>query len=63
MEKYKPFVTLKKIDRWKQRANELKSESTPGMILKKYCHIDRELLPLERMVWEGIFKRESRLDL
>jgi len=63
LQKYKSPVTLKNIDRWKQRATELKSESTPRMIMIKWANIDRKLRPIERMVWEGIFQVESRMDL
>jgi hypothetical protein len=62
LSKYKPPVTMGRVERWKQRASELKSEIKPGSAMRKFAGLDRELLPLERMVGDAIFQFDEEVD-
>lgn len=62
LSKYKPPVTIDRIERWKQRAFDLKSVTKPGSSMRKFADLDRELLPIERMVGDAIFQFEEMID-
>lgn len=62
MLKYKPPVTMDRIERWKQRAFDFKSEIKPGSAMRKFADLDRELLPIERIVGDAIFQFEEMVD-
>jgi hypothetical protein len=62
LNKYKPPVTMGRIERWKERASELKSEIKPGSAMRKFASLDRELLPIERMVGDAIFQFDEEVN-
>ena len=62
MKKYKPPVTMGRIERWKERAFELKSEIKPGSTMRKFASLDRELLPIETMVGDAIFQYDEEVN-
>jgi hypothetical protein len=62
LNKYKPPVTMGRIEHWKQRASELKSEVKAGSAMRKFASLDRELLPIERMVGDAIFQFDEEVN-
>ena len=47
---WKPEISLTTLDRWKSRIATLTSESMPGVLLQKYCKLQSEIEPFEKMI-------------
>ena len=60
--KYKPPITMKVINIWKQRAKTLELETMPGLVLRKFADIDEKLLPIEQKVDEGVFQFDEMIN-
>lgn len=59
---YKPGITLRRFERWKERALSLKKEKMPGSALKKFLNLDNEFLPIERQIEDSVFQYEEMID-
>ena len=60
--KYRPNITLRRVERWKERALLLKNEKMSGTVLKKFLTLDKEFLPIERKIEDSVFKYEEMID-
>ncbi|MBI5103000.1 MAG: hypothetical protein HZB33_14380 [Nitrospirae bacterium] len=59
---YKPQITTKRFERWKERALLLNKEKMPGAALKKFLNLEKEYLPIERKIEDSVFKFEEMID-
>jgi len=62
LSKFKPEVTLAVIERWKKQAANIKSETTPGLIMRKFSDIDRHFLKIEELIYEAVAEFEMYID-
>lgn len=56
--RYKPPVTISKIEQWSQRARGLKSETQAGSALKKFYDLDADMLEIDEIINEAIAQTE-----
>jgi len=59
---FNPEITLAVIERWRQQAANIKSATTPGLIMRKFSDIDRHFLKIEELIYEAAAEFEHYID-
>ena len=58
-----PLVTLKTLETWKKKAQEIKLEASHGVIFAKFNEIDIPFLMIENCVSQTVFEYDKHIDL
>jgi hypothetical protein len=59
---FKPKFSLHTLKKWNTKANAINAEKDKGRILQKFWEIDNQLIEIEIMVQEEIFRYEEEID-
>jgi hypothetical protein len=59
---FTPKVSLHTLKKWNKKAYAISTERDKGKILQKYWEIDNQLIEIEIMVQEEIFRYEAEID-
>ena len=62
-QEYSPPVTTSTIQRWKDRAVNLKNEADLGSVVSKFDQLDQEFLPIEEKVIEAVVAYDMSMDV
>ncbi|GAJ08071.1 unnamed protein product, partial [marine sediment metagenome] len=60
---FHPGVTLRTLETWKKKGQEIRLETSHGAILGKFNEIDVPFLKIENCVSQAVFEYEKYIDL
>jgi hypothetical protein len=58
---YRPKVTIKKLNRWIEKAMAILKENDKGRIFQKFWEIDEQFLKIENLVMEAVIEYEKEI--
>lgn len=58
---FKPKITISTLEKWIKKANKIKAEKEKGIILQKFWTIDNQLIKIENMIREEVFRYEEEM--